>query len=189
MGQINTNELKNGIKVIFDQDPYVVQNVDFVKPGKGAAFYKIRVQNLLTGNVLDKTLRSGEKIEAADVVETDMEYLYFDGSDFVFMDSTSFDQVSVPAAVIGEAKDFLLENMGCQVTLWNAQPIQVKLPNTVTMAISYTEPAVKGDTQSRVMKEADLPTGAKVQVPTFVGIGDKVTIDTRTREYLGRTKD
>lgn len=189
MGTINTNELKNGTKVIFDGDPYVCLNVDFVKPGKGAAFYKIRVQNLLTGNVLDKTLRSGEKVESADVLDTDMEYLYFDGQSYVFMDTATYDQVAVGEQAVGPQKDLLIENMACQVTLWNGQPIAVRLPNTVTLAVEYTEPAVKGDTQSRVMKDAKLETGAVVQVPTFVGIGDKVTIDTRTRAYTGRVKD
>lgn len=189
MGVINTSELKNGLKVLFDNQPYVCQQVDFVKPGKGAAFYKIRVQNLLTGNVLDKTLRSGEKVETADVLDTDMEYLYSDGTDFIFMDQTSFDQITVAAAAVGDAKDFLIENTACQVTLWNGQPIAIRLPNQMTFEVTYTEPAVKGDTQSRVMKEAQIETGATVTVPTFVDIGDKVTIDTRTREYMGRVKE
>ncbi|MDA3959701.1 MAG: elongation factor P [Planctomycetota bacterium] len=186
---INTNELKNGIKLIFNNEPYVALNVDFVKPGKGAAFYKIKVQNLLTGNVLDKTLRSGEKTESADVVDTDMEYLYYDGNDFVFMDTTSYEQVSITEKSVGNSKEFLLENMQCQVTLWNGQAIAVKLPNNVVMEVTYTEPAIKGDTQSRVMKDATLQTEAVVQVPTFIETGEKVIIDTRTREYLGRTKD
>jgi len=189
MGSINTNEVKNGGKLLFNNEPYVVLNVDFVKPGKGAAFYKIKVQNLLTGNVLDKTLRSGEKVETADVLDTDMEYLYYDGSNYVFMDTSTYDQVAVPETGVGDAKDLLLENMQVQVTLWNNQAIAVRLPNTVTMKVTYTEPAVKGDTQSRVMKEATIETGATVSVPTFVDIGEKVTIDTRTREYVGRVKD
>lgn len=189
MGQINTSELKNGLKVLFNSEPYVCQNVDFVKPGKGAAFYKIRVQNLLTGNVLDKTLRSGEKVETADVLDTDMEYLYFDGENYVFMDLSSYEQISVAESAVGESKDFLLENMQVMVTLWDGQPISIVLPNTVTMEIEYTEPAVKGDTQSRVMKEAKLISGALVTVPTFIDIGEKVTVDTRTREYVGRVKD
>lgn len=188
MGNINTSELKNGLRVIFEGQPYVCQNVDFVKPGKGAAFYKIRVANLLTGNVLDKTLRSGEKVETADVMDTDMEYLYQDGSDFVFMDSATFDQIAVAADVVGEAKDFLIENTSCVVTLWNGSPIAIRLPNTITMEVTYTEPAVKGDTQSRVMKEATVNTGAVVSVPTFIDIGEKIVVDTRTREYTGRVK-
>ncbi len=188
MGQINTSELKNGLKIMFGGEPYTCLNVDFVKPGKGAAFYKIRVQNLLTGNTLDKTLRSGEKIETADVLDTDMEYLYFDGSAYVFMDVKTYDQIAVPAPAIGENADLLVENMRCTVTLWNNEPISVKLPNNHTYAVEYTEPAVKGDTQSRVMKDAKLETGAVVQVPTFVDVEDKVTIDCRTREYLGRDK-
>ncbi|MHC5067132.1 MAG: elongation factor P [Planctomycetota bacterium] len=186
MGMINTNEIKNGVKLLFNNEPYATIGAEFVKPGKGAAFYKIRVQNLLTGNVLDKTLRSGEKVEAADVLDTDMEYLYFDGENFVFMDTTSYEQVSVPTAGVASAKDFLLENMQVQVTLWNGQAIAVRLPNTVTLEVTYTEPAIKGDTQSRVLKDATLETDAIVSVPTFIDIGDKVIIDTRTREYTGR---
>ena len=188
MGQINTSELKNGIKLTFNAEPYVCLNVDFVKPGKGAAFYKIRVQNLLSGNVLDKTLRSGEKVESADVMEVGMEYLYYDGSSYVFMDQKTYDQISVPADVVGDLAELMKENMLCSVVLWNDSPISISLPNTVTYAVKYTEPAVKGDTQARVMKEAELETGAKVQVPTFVDIEDQVTIDTRTREYVGREK-
>ncbi|TVR43681.1 MAG: elongation factor P [Planctomycetota bacterium] len=186
MAAINTSELKNGLRVLFDGQPYVCQHVDFVKPGKGAAFYKLRVMNLLTGNVLEKTLRSGEKVETADVVDTDMEYLYQDGDGFVFMDSTTFDQISVEAKAVGSSKDFLLENTSCVVTLWNGNPIAIRLPNTITLEVTYTEPAVKGDTQSRVMKEATLNTGAVVSVPTFIDIGEKIIIDTRTREYTGR---
>lgn len=186
MGMINTNEIKNGTKLLFNAEPYVCLKSDFVKPGKGAAFYKIKVQNLLTGNVLDKTLRSGEKVETADVVDTDMEYLYYDGSSYVFMDSKSYEQISVAAAGVADQKDFLLENMTCQVTLWDGQAIAVKLPNTVNLKVTYTEPAVQGDTQARVMKEATLETDAVVQVPTFVDQGEVITVDTRTREYLGR---
>ena len=143
MGMINTSDLKNGLKVIFNGEPWVCLNVDFVKPGKGAAFYKIRVQNLLTGNTLDKTLRSGEKVEAADVMDTDMEYLYFDGNDYVFMDVKTYDQVSVPETAVGKDKDLLSENLVCQVTLWNGEAISVKLPNTITSKVTYTEPPSK----------------------------------------------
>ena len=186
MGLINTSDLKNGLKVIFNGDPWVCLNVDFVKPGKGAAFYKIRVQNLLTGNTLDKTLRSGEKVEAADVLDTDMEYLYFDGNDYVFMDVKTYDQVSVPETAVGNDKDLLSENLVCQVTLWNGEAISVKLPNTITAKITYTEPAVKGDTQSRVMKDATIDTGATVHVPTFIDMDETIVVDTRTREYVSR---
>lgn len=186
MGQINTNEVKNGTKLLFDNQPYTTLNVDFVKPGKGAAFYKMRVQNLLTGNVLDKTLRSGEKMETADVMDTDMEYLYQDGDSYVFMDSSTYDQLSISATAVGDGKDFMVENTQCVVTLWDGQAIAVRLPNQMDFEVTYTEPAVKGDTQSRVMKDATLSTGAVVSVPTFVDLNDIVTIDTRTRDYIGR---
>ncbi len=187
MGTLNTNEIKQGVKLLFNDEPYNTITVDFVKPGKGAAFYKVKVQNLLTGNVLEKTLRSGEKVDGADVLDGEMEFLYNDSNGYVYMDITNYEQVTVPKEAMSDSSDFLLENMRCSVTLWNGQAIAVRLPNTVTLEVTYTEPAVKGDTQSRVMKEAELSTGAKVQVPTFIAIGELVTIDTRTREYLGRT--
>lgn len=186
MGTINTSDMKNGMKVIFNSEPWVLQNVDFVKPGKGAAFYKIRVQNLLTGNVLDKTLRSGEKVEQADVLETPMEYLYFDGENYVFMDQKSYEQYTIQAKAVGDAKDFLTENIEVSVVLWNGEAINITLPNTVQVKITYTEPAVKGDTQSRVMKEATIETGATVSVPTFIDMDEVIIVDTRTREYTGR---
>jgi elongation factor P len=186
MGTINASELKNGVKLLLDNAPYICISVDFVKPGKGTAFYKTRVQNLLTGNVLDRTLRTGDKVETADVVDTDMEYLYADGDGFVFMDTTNYEQLTISRAVVGDTVDLLLENTACVVTLWNGQPIALRLPNQITVEVTYTEPAVKGDTQSRVMKDATIETGATIQVPTFVAIGDKVAIDTRTRAYISR---
>jgi len=186
MGTINTSDLHNGLKVIFDGSPWICINVDFVKPGKGAAFYKIRVSNLLTGNSQEKTLRSGEKIETADVVDADMQFLYSDANGYVFMDKNTFDQITVPAKAVGDSKDFLLENMDVAVTLWNGEPIAIRLPNSVVMEITYTEPAVKGDTQSRVMKPAKLQTGAEIAVPIFVAQGDRITVNTQTREYAGR---
>ncbi len=187
MGLINTSDLKSGMRVIFNSEPWQCVNVDFVKPGKGAAFYKIRVTNLITGNTLDKTLRSGEKVEEADVVESPMEYLYFDGSNYVFMNTKDYEQLPVPADAVQSNKDFLLENMECSVTLWNGEAINIRLPNTVKMKVAYTEDAVKGDTSNRVMKDATLETDAVVSVPTFIAIGEEITIDTRTREYVGRT--
>ena len=166
MGMINTSELKNGLRLIFDRQPYNCLNVDFVKPGKGAAFYKIRVHNLITNNVLEKTLRSGEKVETADVVDTDMEYLYQDGDGFVFMDSNTYDQINVTPKAVGDAKDFLLENTSAIVTLWNGDPNRHQT-NTITLEVTYTEPAVKGDTQSRVMKDATLSTGAVVSTNVY----------------------
>ncbi len=183
---MDTSELKNGVKVIFDNAPWLVLHVDFVKPGKGAAFYKIRTQNMLTGNTLEKTLRSGEKIVTADVTDVDMQYLYSDHNGYVFMDKTTYDQLTVPTKVVGEQKDFLLENMDVVMTTWNGEAIGIRLPNSVIMDIVYTEPAVKGDTQSRVMKPAKLQTGAEVQVPIFVAQGDRITVNTQTREYVGR---
>ena len=188
MGSMHIGEVGKGTRLIFDNYPWLVLEVNFVKPGKGNAFYKLRVQNLVTGNTLEKTLRGGEKVEAADVSDANMQFLYTDANGFVFMDQQSYEQLQVPAKIVGGQKDFLLENMEVQVTLWNGEPIQVRLPNTVVMEIDYTEPAVKGDTQSRVMKTAKLKaTGAEVQVPIFCAIGERISINTQTREYMGRS--
>ncbi len=189
MGSMNIGEVGKGTRLIFDNYPWLVLEVNFVKPGKGNAFYKLRVVNLVTNNTLEKTLRGGEKVEGADVSDANMQFLYADANGFVFMDQQSFEQLTVPVKTIGNTKDFLLENMEVQVTLWNGDPIQIKLPNTVVMEIDYTEPAIKGDTQSRVMKTAKLKaTGAEVQVPIFCAIGEKISINTETREYMGRAK-
>lgn len=189
MGSINIGEVNKGTRLIFDNYPWLVLEVNFVKPGKGNAFYKLRVINLVIGTTLEKTLRGGEKVETADVSDANMQFLYSDANGFVFMDQQSYEQLSIPHKIIGDVKDFLLENMECSVTLWNGEPIQVRLPNTVTMEIDYTEPAIKGDTQSRVMKMAKLKgTGAEVPVPIFCAIGEKITINTQTREYSGRAK-
>jgi elongation factor P len=187
MGSINIGDVGKGSKLLFDNAPWQVLEVNFVKPGKGNAFYKLRVNNLLTGNTLEKTLRGGEKCESADVTDVDMQFLYSDANGFVFMNTKDYEQITVPPRAVGDAKDFLLEQMEVAVTLWNGEPIAVRMPNSVVMEVEYTEPAVKGDTQSRVMKPAKLKaTGAEVQVPIFVAIGDKVKINTATREYLGR---
>lgn len=184
---LNIGDVTKGTKLIFEKQPWLVQEVNYVKPGKGNAFYKMRVLNLLTGYTLEKTLRGGEKVEGADVSDAEMQYMYFDGTGYVFMDQNSFEQVTVNAKALGDDKDFLLENMNVSVTVWNNEPIAIRLPNTVHMEVEYTEPAVKGDTQSRVMKPAKLKgTGASIPVPIFVAIGDKIAINTQTREYAGR---
>lgn len=189
MGSMNIGEVGKGTRLIFDNHPWLVLEVHFVKPGKGNAFYKLRVVNLVTGNTLEKTLRGGEKVEGADVSDANMQFLYADANGFVFMDQQTFEQLTVQTKNIGDTKDFLLENMEVMVTLWNGDPIQIKLPNTVVMEIDYTEPAIKGDTQSRVMKTAKLKhTGAEVQVPIFCAIGEKISINTESREYMGRAK-
>jgi elongation factor P len=189
MPTINIGEVTKGTKLIFDNAPWLVLEVNYVKPGKGNAFYKMRVQNLLVRSTLEKTLRGGEKVEAADVNDTEMQYMYFDGTGYVFMDKTSYEQVTISAKAVGDDKDFLLENMDVMVTLWNNEPIAIRLPNTVTFEVEYTEPAIKGDTQSRVMKPAKLKgTGAEVAVPIFVAIGDRITVNTQTREYSGRVQ-
>ncbi len=186
MGTINIGDVGKGTRLLFDNGPWQVLEVNFVKPGKGNAFYKLRVVNLLSRNVLEKTLRGGEKVDTADVTDHDMQYLYSDANGYVFMDKNNFDQITVNKEAVGDDKDFLLENMDVMVTLFNGEPIALKLPNTITVEITYTEPAIKGDTQSRVMKPATITTGADVQVPIFIASGEKILVNTQTREYAGR---
>lgn len=188
MGSIPVGDVSKGAKLIFDNQPYLVTELNFVKPGKGNAMYKMRVKNLVSGNVLEKTIRGGERVDTADVSDVVMTYLYSDANGFVFMNQTDYEQMTILPGVVGDDKDFLLENMEVSVTLWNGEPIQVRLPNTVVLEIEYTEPAVKGDTQSRVMKEAKVKgTGAKVSVPIFCAIGDRILFNTESREFKGRT--
>jgi len=186
MGNMNVGDVTKGSKLIFENAPWTVLEVNFVKPGKGNAFYKLRVQNLLTRNTLEKTLRGGVQVEFADVTDSEMQYLYADANGLVFMDKNNFEQISVTREAVGDDKDFLLENMDVSVTLWNGEPIALRLPNTVIMDVVYTEPAIKGDTQSGVMKPAKLQTGVEIPVPIFVATGDKITVNTQTREYTGR---
>ena len=188
MGSIPVSDVSKGAKLIFDNQPYLVTELNFVKPGKGNAFYKMRVKNLVSGNVLEKTIRGGEKVDTADVSDVVMTFLYSDANGYTFMNQSDYEQMTITAKAVGEDKDFLLENTEVSVTLWNGEPIQIRLPNTVVMEIDYTEPAVKGDTQSRVMKEAKIKgTGARVMVPIFCAIGDRILVNTETREYKGRS--
>jgi elongation factor P len=188
MGLIDIASISKGAKLILDKVPYNVVEANFFKPGKGNAVYTFRVKNLLTGTTLEKTYRGGEKLEAADITDVEMQFLYKDANGFVFMDTTSFEQVTVTPEAVGDDKDFLLENMNVGVTLWNSQPIALRLPTTIIVEIVYTEPAVKGDTQSRVMKPATINTGAEIKVPIFCAIGEKIILNTQTREYSGRAQ-
>ena len=188
MGSIPVGDVSKGAKLIFDNYPYLVTELNFVKPGKGNAFYKMRVKNLVSGNVLEKTIRGGEKVDVADVSDVPMQFLYSDANGYVFMNQQDYEQLTISATAVGDDKDFLLENTEVSVTLWNGEPIQIRLPNTVVLEIEYTEPAVKGDTQSRVMKAAKIKgTGATVQVPIFCSIGDKILYNTENSEFKGRS--
>lgn len=186
MATYSTNEFKGGLKIILDDDPYtIVENV-FVKPGKGQAFSRVKVRNLRTGRVLEKTFKSGETVEAADVMDVSMQYLYNDGEFWHFMDPTSFEQQAAGEAAVGDGAKWLKEQDMCIVTLWNGVPLSVVPPNFVELKIIQCDPGVRGDTATGATKPATVETGAIVKVPLFVEEGETIRIDTRTGEYASR---
>jgi elongation factor P len=187
MASYSTNEFRGGLKVLLEGDPCTIVENEFVKPGKGQAFNRVKLRNLKPGRIWERTFKSGESIEAADVLEFDMEYLYSDGEFWHFMKTDgSYEQVAAPEAAIAEAKDWLKEQERYQVTLWNDDPISVTAPNFVELEVTETDPGIKGDTAQGGTKPATLTTGAVVKVPLFISIGEVLRIDTRTGEYVSR---
>ncbi len=187
MGEmIATNEFKRGVKLQIDNDPYEIVDYEHVKPGKGQAFVRVKLKNLKTGNVVEKTYKSGIKLDKADVEERVMQYLYKDNEGFHFMDTSNYDQFSIDENIMGEAANFIQENKDVSVMLYNGTPIGVSLPNFVELKIVETEPGFKGDTAATGSKPATLETGAIVQVPFFLKEGETIKIDTRTGEYVER---
>lgn len=189
MASYNTNEFKGGLKILLDGDPYTIVENEFVKPGKGQAFNRVRVRNLKTGRVIEKTFKSGETVEAADVFEKEVQFLYSDGEFWHFMDPETFDQLAADERAMGDAAKWLTEEDLCQITLWNGEPLSVQAPNFVELKITQTDPGVRGDTSSGGGKPARLETGATVRVPLFVDEGEVIRVDTRTGEYVSRVKD
>ena len=182
----STSQFKNGMKLMLDGNPCSIVNNEIVKPGKGQAFNRVKFKDLITGKTLEKTFKSGESLEAADVMELEMQYLYSDGEKWHFMDPGSFEQFDLGEEFMGTALNYLVEQDNCIVTLWNNNPISVSPPNHVTLEVIDTDPGLKGDTAGTGGKPAILNTGVVVQVPLFVAIGDRVKVDTRTNEYTGR---
>ncbi|MBW2295727.1 MAG: elongation factor P [Deltaproteobacteria bacterium] len=183
---LDTSDFRNGLKIDLDGSPYVITYFQHVKPGKGGAFVRTKVKNLLNGKSVDKTFRSGEKLKEADVEERTMQYLYKDGEDRIFMDSKNFDQIPITDDVIGDNAKFLLENAEVDVLFWKGNPVNIELPSFVEVVITQSDPGVKGDTSSGATKPATLETGAVIQVPLFLKEGEKVRVDTRTGEYCER---
>ncbi|WP_417581843.1 elongation factor P [Nitrincola sp.] len=186
MANYSANQFKNGLKVMLDGDPCSMLDVEFVKPGKGQAFTRVKMRNLITGRVWERTFKSNESIEGADVMDTDLEYLYGDGEMWHFMDTNTFEQVAADKNAIGDAAKWLKEQDKITVTLWNGNPIAVSPPNFVELEVVETDPGVKGDTAQGGSKPAVLSTGAVVRVPLFIEIGEVLRIDTRTGEYVSR---
>ena len=184
----DTSDLRKGLKVMIDGAPYVVLEAQFVKPGKGAAFTRTKMKNLLTGGNIERNIRSGEKIEPADVEERQMSFLYKEGEDFVFMDQQSYEQTHVLADTMGDDWRWLKDNTVCAVVFYNGRPIGITLPNFVELRVTHSEPGVKGDTSGGAMKQATLETGAVINVPLFINEQDLLRIDTRSGEYCERVK-
>ncbi|MAZ77858.1 MAG: elongation factor P [Legionellaceae bacterium] len=189
MPTYSTSEMRGGMKVMIDGAPHSIINNEMVKPGKGQAFNRIKMRNLLTGRVIEKTLKSGESLDAADVVDVDVQYLYNDGEHWHFMHPETFEQYAVGESAVAEAKQWLQENAVCQLTLFNNEPLSVTPPNFVNLKITDTDPGLKGDTAGSGGKPATLESGAVVRVPLFVQIGELVKVDTRTGEYVSRVKE
>ena len=181
-----TNDLKNGIVLNIDSQLWSVVEFQHVKPGKGPAFVRTKLKNVMSGKVVDRTFNAGIKIETANVDKRDMQYLYKDGNDFVFMDGSTYDQLTIGPEVVGDAANYMLENQEAIVALHDGVPLYVELPASVVLEISYTEPGVQGDRSTGGTKPATLETGAEIQVPLFLENGTKVKVDTRTGDYLGR---
>ena len=188
MGNYSTNEFKSGLKVMLDGDPCAIIENEFVKPGKGQAFNRVKLRNLKSGKVWERTFKSGESIEAADVLDLDLQYLYTDGEFWHFMDPSSFEQHAADANAVADAQKWLKEEDTCVVTLWNGTPLSIIPPNFVEVEITQTDPGLKGDTASGGTKPATLSTGAVVNVPLFLSEGEVIRVDTRTGSYVSRAK-
>lgn len=188
MATVSTSEFKNGLKLMIDGDPYTILENEFVKPGKGQAFNRVKLRNLKTARVIERTFKSGDTFETADVVDTDMQYLYNDGEMWHFMVTETFEQYAADEAAISDAKKWLKEQDECQVTLYNGVPIGVTPPNFVELKIVETDPGVRGDTSGGGGKPATLETGAVVRVPLFISTDEIIKVDTRTGEYVSRVK-
>lgn len=185
---LESGDLRKGLKIEIDGEPYVIVQFEFVKPGKGQALYKCKLKNMITGSQFDRTYRSGEKFNEANLEEAEMEYLYFDGEQYCFMNTSTYEQEFLGPGQVGEAKNYLKENTVCSVLLFDQKPIGITLPNFADLRVVQADPWVKGDTASGSTKPATLETGYVVQVPPFIEEGEWVRIDTRTGQYVERVK-
>lgn len=189
MASYSTNEFRGGLKVMLDNAPCNIIENEFIKPGKGQAFNRVKLRNLNTGRVIERTFKSGESLPAADVIETEMQYLYNDGELWHFMVPDTFEQHAADEKTVGETQKWLKDQDICTVTLYNGQPLSIDPPNFVTLKITETDPGVRGDTVSGGNKPATVETGAIIRVPLFLNEGELIKIDTRTGEYVSRVKE
>ena len=188
MASYNTSEFRSGLKILIDGDPYSIVENEMVKPGKGQAFNRVRVRNLKTGRTIERTWKSGDSVDAADVVDVDMQYLYKDGDFWHFMVPDNFEQHTAGATAVGDAAQWLKDGTVCIITLWNGVPLQVVPPSHVELKIIETDPGLRGDTATGGQKAAKLETGAMVRVPLFISAGEVIRVDTRTGDYISRAK-
>ncbi|MCP4193975.1 MAG: elongation factor P [Planctomycetaceae bacterium] len=189
MASYNTSDFRKGLKVQINGDPYLMIECNFVKPGKGNAFYKCRLRNLVRNTVLDRTYKGGETLESADVTEIGAQYLYRQGETFVFMDNESYEQYELNTEQVDEAWKYLKEGMVCQMMLFNNNPITTTPPNHVVLRVEYCEPGAKGNTATNVTKPCKVETGAEFQCPAFINMGELIKVDTRTGAYVERVKE
>ncbi len=185
---IDTSDIRKNLKIQIDGDPWIVVDFQFVKPGKGQAFTRTKLKNMITGNVIEKTYRSGEKLEEAFIEEHEMSFLYSQGNVYHFMNTQTYEQVEMTEDQVGDAKFFLTENIDVEVLYFNSKPIGITLPNFVELQIVHTEPAVKGDTVGGATKLAEVSSGYKLMVPVFLNNNEWIVIDTRTGSYIERVK-
>jgi elongation factor P len=188
MASYTTSEIRSGMKLLLESEPYSVIDNEFVKPGKGQAFNRIKVRNLKTGRTIERTFRSGESLEAADVVDMEMQYLYQEGEFWIFMVPENFEQYTAGKAAVAENAQWLKDGIICIVTLWNGEPLAVTPPAHIDLKVIETDPGLRGDTATGGQKPAKLETGAVVRVPLFINEGEVLRIDTRTGEYVSRAK-
>ncbi len=188
MPAYNTSEFKKGLKVQIDGDPYIMIECNFVKPGKGQALYKCKLRNLLRNTVLDRTYKSGDSLDAADITTIDAQFLYKQGEAFVFMDNASYEQYELSKEQVDDSWKWIKEGTVCSMLLYNGNPISMEPPNHMVLKVEYAEPAMRGNTATNLTKPVKLETGADVIVPAFIDQGDLIKVDTRTGEYLERVK-
>lgn len=184
-----SNDIKNGAVLKIDGQLWTTIEFQHVKPGKGGAFVRTKLKNVMTGKVVDRTFNAGAKVDFETVDRRDFQYLYADGADFVFMDLDDFDQVTVPGVIVGDSANYMLENQNVQIAMNNGAPLYIELPTSVVLEITYTEPGLQGDRSTGGTKPATVETGLEIQVPLFIEQGTKVKVDTRTGDYLGRVTD
>ena len=185
----STADIKNGVVLKIDGQLWTIIDFQHVKPGKGGAFVRTKMKNVVTGKTVDKTYNAGTKIEVENVDRRDFTYLYNDGDNFVFMDTSDYDQINVSSAVVGDSANFMLENQAVTIALNNGNPLYIELPASVVLEITYTEPGLQGDRSTGGTKPATVETGYEIQVPLFLETGTRVKVDTRTGDYLGRVND